>query len=53
MRRCSESAIALGPTGAPVEITRVVVFLVSDAAGYMTGFTVVVDGGFLWQSPFR
>jgi len=48
-----ESAIALGPTGEPIEIATVAVFLASDAASYMTGFTVVVDGDFLWQSPFR
>ena len=47
-----ESAIALGPTGEPIEIATVAVFLASDAASYMTGFTVV-DGDFLWQSPFR
>lgn len=31
--------------GEPDDVARVVLFLVSDAAGWMTGTTVVVDGG--------
>ena len=35
----------LGRIGQPEEIASVVVFLLSDAASFMTGSTVVVDGG--------
>ncbi len=39
--------IPLGRTGTPEDISGVVAFLCSDAARYVTGQTVVVDGGFL------
>ena len=41
------SANALGRIGTVEEVADVVVFLVSDAARYVTGTTVVADGGFL------
>jgi len=37
--------IPLGRMGAPDDIATVAVFLASAAAGYMTGETIVVDGG--------
>lgn len=37
---------ALGRIGQPEEIGRVAVFLASDEASFMTGSSVVVDGGF-------
>jgi 3-oxoacyl-[acyl-carrier protein] reductase len=37
--------IPLGRLGAPEDIARVVSFLCSEAAGYITGQTLVVDGG--------
>jgi NAD(P)-dependent dehydrogenase (short-subunit alcohol dehydrogenase family) len=41
------AANALGRIGTPKEVADVLVFLVSDAARYVTGTTVVADGGFL------
>jgi 3-oxoacyl-[acyl-carrier protein] reductase len=39
--------IALGRPGTPGDVAGVVSFLCSDAARYVTGQTIVVDGGFL------
>ena len=46
------AANALGRIGDPAEIASVLVFLASDAASYVTGTTIVVDGGFLAVKPF-
>ena len=43
-RRLLDS-IALGRLGLPEEIARAVVFFLSDAAAYITGQTISVDGG--------
>jgi 3-oxoacyl-[acyl-carrier protein] reductase len=39
--------IALGRAGTPEDVAPVITFLASDAARYVTGQTLVVDGGFL------
>jgi NAD(P)-dependent dehydrogenase (short-subunit alcohol dehydrogenase family) len=45
VRRTYEQRIALGRIGSPEEIADVVLFLASDAARYVTGQELVVDGG--------
>jgi 3-oxoacyl-[acyl-carrier protein] reductase len=44
-QRRSYSAIPLGRYGLPEEFARAAVFLLSDAASYITGATLQVDGG--------
>ena len=45
VRRTYEQRIALGRIGSAEEVADVVVFLASDAARYVTGQELVVDGG--------
>jgi len=42
-----ESKIPMGRLGRPEELANVVTFLASDAASYVTGVTIQVDGGFV------
>ena len=41
--------IALGRFGEPEDVSGIVAFLASDEAKYITGSTVYVDGGLLWN----
>jgi len=43
--RRNQSAIPLGRYGVPQEFAHAVAFLCSDAASYLTGVTLQVDGG--------
>jgi glucose 1-dehydrogenase len=43
--------IPLGRMAKPEEIAKVVVFVASDAASYLTATTVFADGGIMMQSP--
>jgi NAD(P)-dependent dehydrogenase (short-subunit alcohol dehydrogenase family) len=48
-RRAAESGTPLGRVGAAEEVADVILFLASDAASYVTGQTIVVDGGYTIQ----
>ncbi len=45
VRRRREARVPLGRLGAPADVAAVVLFLLSDAAAYVTGTEVLVDGG--------
>lgn len=48
-QRAFESRVPMGRLGEPTELAPTAVFLASDAASYITGATVFVDGGYtLW-----
>ncbi len=50
-RRKMESAIPLRRLGSPREVANVAAFLASDLASYISGASLVVDGGLLAQLP--
>ncbi|MBL8905471.1 MAG: SDR family oxidoreductase [Rhizobiales bacterium] len=43
--RMMEEAVPLGRLGTPRDIANAALFLASDEAGYITGTTIIVDGG--------
>ena len=43
--RSMEESIPLGRLGTPLDVANAFLFLASDEAGYITGTTIVVDGG--------
>jgi len=45
------AAIPLGRMARPQEVAKVVAFIASDGASYLTATTVFVDGGMMHQSP--
>ena len=45
MRKDEENKIPMHRIGEPNEIAKVALFLASDAASYITGTTIYVDGG--------
>jgi NAD(P)-dependent dehydrogenase (short-subunit alcohol dehydrogenase family) len=50
-RAASAASIPLGRLASPADIANAVAFLVSDLASYITGQTLVVDGGATVQFP--
>ncbi len=49
-RRSVAEAVPLGRIGTPEDMANVALFLLSDAAGYITGVDVPVDGGLLLRN---
>lgn len=45
LKEAVKQNVPLGRLGQPEEVAKLVVFLASDAASYITGQTVVIDGG--------
>jgi len=45
VRKAMQERIPLGRFGTPRDVANAVLFLISDAADYITGQTIVVDGG--------
>ncbi len=52
-RTIAEFAHPLGRVGASHEVVNAILFLVSDQASFITGQSLVVDGGLTGQEPFE
>ena len=51
VRQAFEQQIPLTRVGDPIEAARTVIWLCSEAASYLTGHSMIVDGGL--TSPYR
>jgi len=47
MMKAYRASIPLGRTGTAAEVASVICFLASDAASYLTGETIEINGGLL------
>jgi NAD(P)-dependent dehydrogenase (short-subunit alcohol dehydrogenase family) len=47
--KAMEKSIPMGRVGRPEEIANAVIWLCSDAASYVTGQSISVDGGFVMR----
>jgi citronellol/citronellal dehydrogenase len=46
IRRLADTAVPLGRAGTPEEVAAVIAFMASPACAYMTGETILLDGGY-------
>jgi NAD(P)-dependent dehydrogenase (short-subunit alcohol dehydrogenase family) len=47
--KATEALIALGRTSVPTDVAKTVSFLASPDSDYMTGQTIIVDGGMIFS----
>ena len=47
LKAATAAAIPLGRVGTPQDMSNATLFLLSDAAAYITGTELVVDGGYM------
>ena len=47
LREATEQAVPLGRVGTPRDMANATLFLLSDAASFITGTELIVDGGVL------